>query len=469
MRTTIGKNLVIHDYSKEVLEFAENNLTFANPLYHLKVSIGKSTYGTPKDIVLYEKIGNDLILPYGALRNVYSLIKDAPIELNFKANTTKVLLPRTILRDYQKIALESIVKYKGGILKAPCGSGKTLIGMNLISRLSCRTLWIADTLKLVEQAKGVAEKEFINLEENDIGTITEGKVNVGNVLTFATIQTLHKIDLSKLENYFNLIIVDECHMISGTPTKITMYYKALAQLSAKYKYGLTATPKRRDGLEKCMFALLGNLAYEITDEMVEKNKIIAKLDVIDLPTEDNMYFYDTDYKFLQIKFDEFIATNKGRNARITNNIVKVYKEGNHHQLVLCSRVEQCKLLVDMLNEISYDCDLGMKVGLFVGSNSKKLNTEILENYEQYDIIVGTYAIANKGLDLPKLDRLHLASPKTKNNKALYKQCVGRIERYADGKRDSIVYAYCDNNIRFSRKATECVRLAMGIKKGYIFK
>lgn len=467
MKTLINSKLHIEQPTNEIKEYCKNKLVFSNPLYHLKVATHKSTYGTPKEIVLYEVKGDTYILPYGTLRDIYPMIKAYPITLDFKPNTSKKLLTRTILREYQNKALETLKNAKGGIYVAPCGSGKTLTAMNLISELGVKTLWIADTLNLVEQAKGVAENEFVNLESGDIGTITEGKVNVGNCITFATVQTLNCIDLDEYKDYWGLIITDETHAVVGSPSKLTMYYKVISKLNAKYKYGLTATPKRQDGLEKSMFALIGNKVCETTEQELENNKIKATLKVINLTTDDSLEYYDTDYKLIPTKYQDYIANNKVRNSEIANEIIKVYQEGGK-QLVLCNRVVQCEHLARLLQEYNDAMDKNLKYVIFTGKNGRKNNLDITKNYMKYDVIIGTYAIANKGLDMPRLDTLHLASLNGKNNKALYTQSVGRIERACAGKSSAVVYCYRDINIRHSLRAVECVRLAMGIKKGYIF-
>jgi len=468
MKTTINSKISIENPSQEIINYCTEKLIFPNPLYHLRVATKKSTWNIPKDIVLFEKVGDTYVLPYGTLRDIYPLISTYQITTDFKPTASKKLFCRTTLREYQNKALERLKNAKGGILVAPCGSGKTLVGMNLISEMGERTLWIADTLNLVEQAKSVAESEFINLESGDIGTILGGKVNIGNVITFATIQTLSSIDLDSLRYYWGTIVIDEAHLVAGTPTKLTMFYKVMSKLCAKHKYGLTATPKRQDGLEKSMFALIGNKAHEITQQELEQNKIRATLKIVDLPTEDNLYYYDTDYKLIPTKYQEFIATNDLRNSFIAKNILKVYLEQGHKQLVLCTRVEQCKRLASMLKELNKQLETPMKYVVFTGSNTRKTNLDIVKNYMKYDIIIGTYAIANKGLDMPRLDTLHLASLNGKNNKSLYTQSVGRIERTCYGKDSATTYCYRDCNIPHSRKAVECVRLAMGIRKGYVF-
>ncbi|MDQ9823270.1 hypothetical protein RFZ44_07900, partial [Acinetobacter sp. 163] len=59
------------------------------------------------------------------------------------------------------------------------------------------------------------------MDKKCIGTITEGKVNIGSGITFATIQTMCKLDLARYKDLWDIIVVDECHRCSGTPTAVT--------------------------------------------------------------------------------------------------------------------------------------------------------------------------------------------------------------------------------------------------------
>lgn len=101
-----------------------------------------------------------------------------------------------------------------------------------------------------------------------MGTITEGKVNLGEGITFATIQTMCKLDLAQYRDYWDCIITDEVHRVSGSPTAVTQYQKVLNSLSARHKYGLSATVHRSDGMIKATYALVGEVAYKVPDEAV---------------------------------------------------------------------------------------------------------------------------------------------------------------------------------------------------------
>ena len=108
----------------------------------------------------------------------------------------------------------------------PCGSGKTQTALEMVARLGKRTLWLTHTQDLLTQSMNRAKSCF-NLPLSEYGTITAGKVNVGNAITFATVQTMCNIDLKQLKDCFDVIIVDECHKCVGTPTNMMMFYKVL--------------------------------------------------------------------------------------------------------------------------------------------------------------------------------------------------------------------------------------------------
>ena len=158
--------------------------------------------------------------------------------------------------DYQEEAIKSAVAARQGVIVAPCGAGKTQIGLEIAARIGGRTLWLTHTADLLTQSMERA-KTYFGLTNGDYGTITAGKVDIGNVITFATVQTMNKIDLSKVKDKWDVVIVDECHHVVGTPTQVMMFYHVISNLKARYKFGLTATPKRSDGLSPCMFALIG--------------------------------------------------------------------------------------------------------------------------------------------------------------------------------------------------------------------
>lgn len=88
----------------------------------------------------------------------------------------------------------------------PAGSGKTQTALELIARLGYRALWITHTIDLLNQSYNRAKD---NMENIGLGKIVSGKIEIGSHITFATVQTLSKIDLSEYTDMFDVIVVDE--------------------------------------------------------------------------------------------------------------------------------------------------------------------------------------------------------------------------------------------------------------------
>ena len=273
MQVIVGSKITISQPSQDLLDWCKDNLVLSNPDYQKKLRMGFWTGNTPKQIVLYERNGEDIILPFGCLRSILPLLSGSlttvfpePREIEYNCEVP--------LYDYQEDAVTALIDAHYGILQSKAGSGKTQMGIALTSRLGVKTLWLTHTKDLLTQSKKRAEQY---MSSDLIGTITEGKVNIGKGITFATIQTMCKLDLDQLRGVWDCIIVDECHRVSGTPTAVTQFSKVLNSLSARHKYGLSATVHRADGLIKATYALLGEVVYTVPDEAVSSTVVTVSV------------------------------------------------------------------------------------------------------------------------------------------------------------------------------------------------
>ena len=182
------------------------------------------------------------------------------------------------LYDYQEEAKNKALKAKNGVIVMAAGSGKTQTALQLIAELGVKTLWLTHTLDLLNQSYLRAKNNFENIK---ISKIANGKINIAENITFATVQTLSKIDLSQYKNEWDCIVIDEGHRVAGTPAQLGMFYKVINNLSARYKFALTATPYRNiKGTEKALFSLIGNIICEISKEQIADKIIKAKIQPI---------------------------------------------------------------------------------------------------------------------------------------------------------------------------------------------
>ena len=211
MNFILANKVIIEDPTPEMLANCKSTLTFANPDYLKKEAMGKWTGNTQREIVLYERAGNRLYIPFGECQKVYKAFKNdiTRVDVRICPLRARKYDSRINLYGYQQNAVEAVLRAKNGILVAPCGSGKTQMGLEAVARIGGKTLWLTHTTDLLTQSMNRA-KQCFGLSASEYGTITAGKVNVGNTLTFATVQTASNIDLSQYRDEWDCIVVDEC-------------------------------------------------------------------------------------------------------------------------------------------------------------------------------------------------------------------------------------------------------------------
>ena len=207
MQVTISNNIKIQNPTTEIKEWCKTNLTIDNPDYAKKVRMGFWLGNTPKHLHLYEIHGDTYILPYGTLKQIQSMIKDATLTSDFQPYESILYGNPIPLYPYQEKAVEVAKQGLYGILQSKAGSGKTRMSLAMIREYGRKTLFLTHTKDLLNQSKRAAEEFF---DKNLLGTITEGRVNIGKGITFATVQTISKLDLSQYKNTWDVVIVDEC-------------------------------------------------------------------------------------------------------------------------------------------------------------------------------------------------------------------------------------------------------------------
>jgi superfamily II DNA or RNA helicase len=269
-----------------------------------------------------------------------------------------------------------------------------------------------------------------DIEENKIGTITDGKVNVGEAITFATVQTMSSVDLDPYKEYWDVVIVDECHKAVGTPTNLMMFYKVISQLNATIKLGLTATPKRNDGLERCMYALLGPKLYEVPESAVAANTVPINV----FMKQDNSYDIDIEYICNPdgtINYNAVLETLcccYERNKMIAETVNNINNSG-YTCLVLSDRVEHLKNLRELVGE-EYTRQLFANTASKKARQCRKECIQLLKE-KKIRCLFATYQLAKEGLDIPSLDCVVFATPK-KDPITIVQSC-GRVGRKAPGK------------------------------------
>ena len=422
-----------------MVTWCKKNLTIPNPEYAKKARMGFWLGDTPAKLTLYEQHGSSLILPFGTLRSLPDSVTDECLFTSAFTSPTSVSYggSEVPLYDYQKTAVEAVYNAQYGILQSPAGSGKTQMGIALVKKHGKRALWLTHTIDLLRQSQTRA-MQYIDNEL--IGTITEGKVNIGDGITFATIQTMCKLDLTRYKDFWDVIIVDECHRCAGSPTAMTQFYKVLNNLAARHKVGLSATVHRSDGMIEATYALLGRVVYTVPEEAVGDK--IMKVGILPVGTgvEITRKCLNSDGTLNHTKLITYLCENSYRSNFISKCIVW---EAEHSCLILSDRLSHLEHLMGTLPTEMREKAV-MVSGKMTTKKGKAEREQAIEDMRtgKKKYLFATYSLAKEGLDIPCLERLFMVTPQ--KDYAVITQSIGRIARTYDGKADPIVYDFVDD-------------------------
>lgn len=434
MRIVVRNELYVTGYDEGLLDWCKKTLVITNPEYTKKQRMGKWLGNTPRYLYMYRVDGDTLILPHGKLNDIILRYGNDAVRYEYPEIRSVDYGGSVELYDYQELAVDALADSRGGVLQSKAGSGKTQMGIALIAKLGCKALWLTHTKDLLKQSEDRAAQYF---DRSLFGEITEGKVNIGKGITFATVQTLATQNLNLYRDSFDCIIVDECHRVAGTPTAATQFGKVIGSLNARYKYGLSATVHRADGLIVEMFSYLGNIAYTVPDEAVTDKVMTVWVNRRDTGVHISPECLDTDGTLLYTNLISYLASNTRRNFLIANDLAN---NSNHYNLILSDRISHLQYLMSLLPaEMCVMVD-GSMTSKKAKAERERAIEDMRSGKKRY--LFATYKLAKEGLDIPRLDRLFLATPQ--KDYAIIVQSVGRIQRTFEGKSDPICYDYVDS-------------------------
>lgn len=432
--------------NSEIIFKLKNHLSRENPQYHLMNAMAiknpRMRYAPlpPRWIESWGEDSESLYIPRGSkeffeqcAREFSRTIRYFNRTIQYQIDPIFKLKPEYTLVDYQFNSVLSAVSSKEGIICCPCGGGKTMMGIAIATAIGQPTLIIVHTHDLLNQWVGEwAEKTFLPQE---VGVVGAGKKNA-RFVTVATIQTLYNmggqragnsVELDSFLGRFGTVILDECHHVPADS-----FLQIMNRCPSENRFGLTATPKRKDGKEFLMFDCIGPIISEVQDGDLISAGRSQTAEVNFIKTNFSSFFFIDNWA----KLIEEISNDEDRNNLIIQNIVKSLDE-NHFPLVLSQRVAHCKHIQKLLGE------KGINSELLIGEIPKNIRQDVIKRSKLglVECIIAT-RVADEGLDIPNLSCLHLATP-TGNRQKLQQQ-TGRIRRPIEGKK-CIIYDYCDIN------------------------
>ena len=404
MNKYIGKK----GYTLKKENFTQTELYELRNNLNVKPNSQMNGYVTNISYPIYRESGSKIYIPryygidnYGECsKNVIK--KGLEIDLNFNGS----LFPyqENIIQKYINFVGES----GGGLLDVEPGKGKTVMALNIISKIKRKTLVVVHKTFLLNQWKERIEQFLPNAKVGQI----QGKIcDIENKdIVIGMLQTLcTKTFPDEIVEQFGLTVYDECHHLSAE-----VFSNVMLRIVTNYNLGLSGTMTRKDGLTKVFKYFIGPVIHkEKSDNKIE---VLVKTILFEDPENDEFNELETDFKgnTMYSKMITKLCSNENRTHMIVNIIDYELKRNYDQQImILAHNKNLIKQLYELIEKIE------PSVGYYVGG----MKEEELKISETKKVIIATYAMASEGLDIKTLTTLLMATPKSD-----VCQSVGRILR-----------------------------------------
>jgi len=420
----------------QLINLIKRTAAFENPEFHKKQAMRMSTVRTPRVITCAEDGEHHVALPRGCVPDITAIMHTHGVAFDLDDKRTlgteiDVRFGGT-LTPVQQEAAEVLLAHDLGVLVAPPGVGKTVIGTYLVAKRRRSTLILVHRGPLLDQWRSQLAM-FLDIEPKLIGQIGAGKERITGNIDIAMIQTLaRRSDVAELVAGYGHVIVDECHHVSAVS-----YERVVAATQARYVVGLTATPKRRDGHHPILEMQLGPVRFAID----------ARSQASKRPFEHRLVARETTFRAAgpEVKIQELYAQlsrDEVRNRMIVNDVIGALEEGRS-PLLLTERTDHLDYFAVQLSRVA------RHVIVLKGGMGAKATREVFARMaaipaDAERIVLATGRYIGEGFDDPRLDTLFLTLPVSWQGTLI--QYAGRLHRLRPGKRDVRIYDYVDHAV-----------------------
>jgi superfamily II DNA or RNA helicase len=407
--------------------------SFHNPKFYERQKLRLSTFQIPSFIRCYDEDIASIHLPRGLLQDILDLAKDAGSAI---AITDQRSIPETLnfrfhgsLSASQQKAVTTLMRHEMGVLVAPPGAGKTVMGCYMIAKRNLPTLILVHRKPILEQWR-VQLIKLLGFAPREIGQEGGGRSRLSGIVDLAMIQSLKKLDdISDIFGKYGFVVVDECHHLPAFT-----FEDCIKRAPVRHMLGLTATPYRRDGLQNIVTMQCGPIRCAIEETASELSlRLNVRETTFTFPNGDSSTIHDI---FRSLVNDE------ERNILIEEDVLSALRDGRRC-LILSQWKEHCRLLAESLAR------RGKAPFVLSGDVGKKERYSIfkaIDNARQEEalVVIATGEFLGEGFDCPQLDTLFLAFPISFKGKVV--QYVGRTLRSYQGKESAWVYDYLDAKV-----------------------
>jgi superfamily II DNA or RNA helicase len=411
--------------------------TLANPVFFEKQRLRFGTYNIPRFIFCGEMQPDHIILPRGVTDAAEALFRKAGgmLEITDRrpSRPTSDMTFHGELTTEQLIAVDSMLAHDDGVLLAPPGAGKTVMGCAIIAARNTPTLILVHRKPLMEQWRARLET-FLGLGKNEIGTLTADGVPEHTAVAIGMIQTFAKsVHPEVLFRPFGQVIIDECHHVPAASFEAVM-----KSCTARHFLGLTATPNRKDGLQKILFLQCGPIRHRMEPEPdpdIGRVLIIRDINLGLPPEEQRMPLH---------QLWDLLANHGERNRVIAADIAEAIRHGRCCA-VLSDRKEHLATLENLVREMVPE--QSPRIHRIDGAMGKKARAVIMAEITAQAkgaggfVLLATASLVGEGFDMPQLDTLFLTLPVSFKGRII--QYAGRLHRACEGKSEVRIYDYVE--------------------------
>lgn len=427
-----------------------------------------------------------IAIPRGCKEGLCSLLDAAGVDYEFlDLRVDGKPLPIRFSGDLypeQLSAARALFECDDGILSAPTGFGKTVIASWLIARAGVSTLVVVPKTALLAQWRKGLQRFLVRVEGGadvrtplEAGQIGGGKNKPTGAIDIATFQSLVKTDergarrAIPIARTYGMVIVDECHHAAAPQLE-----GLLKQVPARRVYGLSATPRRADGLDRTLEMLLGPIRYIVDPKEQARRQGFRRL-LVTRFTGVRYPSFEPGMTYNQVL--DLLCQSSTRNALIVGDVAAAVSSGAV-ALVLTKRRAHVRELARLLGEAGFAPHVIM--GEEIARERKRALSEARQTMVEFashrasahtelrraapvhlvskgdaqtsanadaalpPVIVATESCLGEGFDLPELTALFMATPASFSG--VVAQQVGRLHRESAGKDAACVYDYVDVSI-----------------------
>lgn len=339
------------------------------------------------------------------------------------------------LREYQQEALNNLQAMRDkketiALLYQATGTGKTVTAVMDAKRVGGRTLFVAHTMELINQAYNTFKSLWT---KTTVGKFADSvKACECNVICGSIQSVALNLDTFN-DNDFDYIIIDEAHHATAET-----YQKVLAYFKPKFILGLTATPERADDTN--ILDIFQNTAHKLDIQTAVEIGALTNVRCIRIHTNIDM----TKVRFNSVQYnirdlDVRICVSE-RNQLIVSTWLNYVK--NKRTVVFCASVKHAEQIAELFKKA------GVNAVAVPGSMKTSERNEWLAKFASSEVkVLCACDLLNEGWDCPQTEVLFMARPTM--SKVLYTQQLGRGMRLSEGKEFLMVFDFVDNASQYN--------------------